>query len=84
MVLFNFILFRFVLGNKIIMRLTVSPGTIVDKKIWIFSDNFLELYKPAICIFKLFQNPAIFLIHYFQKNPGNNYTIKLYYFYENN
>ena len=52
------------------MRLTVSPGTIIDKKnLDFFSDNFLELYKPAICIFKLFQNPAILLIHFFFKKP---------------
>ena len=34
--------------------------------------------------FKIFQTPAIWLVHYFQNNPLNKYTGKLYSFYENN
>ena len=64
------------------MHITVSPGPIVHKKLDFFKIVFLELCSVEIS--KLFQNPAILLIHYIQKNPGNYHTIKLYLFYENN
>ena len=65
-VLINFILFKFVLGYKIICVLQWANCL---KKFGFYQFVFLKLC--SIEIFKLLQNPAILLIHYFQKNPGN-------------
>ena len=73
------------------MRFTISLGWLFTTKFGFFLIIFSELHsieiwklfqKLAISIFKLFQNPAILLIHYFQNNLQNNYTGKLYLFYE--
>ena len=74
-VLTNFILYK--IWEQIYVLLAASPWQIVYKK-WIFAENiFLVTFNqnlkafpnPCYFIFKLFQNPAILLIHKFSKEP---------------
>ena len=70
------------------MRFKVSPGLVVYKKIKFFQIIFSEVclidirkpfQTPAILSFKVYLNPTILLVHFFKKNPGNQYTNNIYF-----
>ena len=75
MVLINFILFKFVLGNKIIFVFQVSPGLIVYKKNPFFPDNILgvssiEIFSKTLLFeFLNFPKPCYFAHSLFSKEP---------------
>ena len=76
-VLINF-LFKFVLGTKLYTSFNISWACCLPTNLNFLQIIFLELcsseiwklfQNPAIWIFQIFQNPSILLIHYFQKKP---------------
>ena len=63
-VLIDLIIFKFVLGNKVMSSLHYLLGWLFTKKLGFLQITFLELCSTKIS--KLFQNTAIWLIINFQ------------------
>ena len=77
MVLIDFIIFHFVLENKIVCILQFILGGLFATKFGSLKIIFLELLSFEIL--NLFQNPVILLVHYFQKNSQNRDTDYIYF-----